>query len=281
MRRRTVIIPLLLIFATAIGLSLRNYHPEPEYQNHPLSYWLDYNPREEDHIADELRYKAIQTIGTNALPFYTAWASAKDSAPKKELIRLLALFNIHLRSAEGYQEMAETGWHTANLSREMLSPIVWETLSRFDVGVCGLITKEDEQDCCRRLLNGAPEVREGAAREMPEYFFNAPDSINTLTLALKDGSPRVRYFAARSLVLAKNYTNSQPAIPALIQSLQDTNEFVRMTAAFALGKFGKAAASAKTALLPLLKDSNTDVRACAKLALQQIDSDKIVIQAKK
>ncbi|EEF59275.1 HEAT repeat domain-containing protein [Pedosphaera parvula] len=72
---------------------------------------------------------------------------------------------------------------------------------------------------------------------------------------------KVRYFAARSL--AEPNGNSQPAIPALIQSLQDKNEFVRMAAAFALGKFGRGAASTRSALLPLLKDPNTDVRACA------------------
>jgi HEAT repeats/HEAT repeat len=278
MRRRTIIIPLLLIFAMAIGLSLRNYQPESEYQNHPLSYWLDYNAREEDHIADGLRYKAIETIGIKALPFYAAWLHAKDPYPKQKLIELLALVNIHIRSAAARREMAIVGWQISHLSREVMNPITWEELSHYDISGCGLEYEEQGRHTIYTLLHGTPEQRESAARVMYRYFYS-PESIDALISALKDPSPRVRYFSARSLALFGE--RAQPAIPALIQSLQDENEFVRMTAAFALGKFGKAAASARPALLPLLKDPNADVRACAKLALHQIDSDTIVIQAKK
>jgi HEAT repeats len=278
MRRRTIIILLLLIFATAIGLSLRNYHPEPEYQNHPLSYWLDYNPREEDHLADELRYKAIEAIGTNALPFYAAWLHAKDTYPKQKLIELLALVNVHIHSAAARREMAIVGWQLSHLTGEIMNPITWEELSHHDIPGCGLEYGGQEQHTIQSLQHGTPEQRESAARVMHRYSY-LPESINALTSALKDPSPRVRYFAARSLAVSGE--KAQPAIPALIQSLQDKNEFVRMTAAFALGKFGKGAANARTALLPLLKDPNPDVRACAKLALQQIDADPILIQAKK
>ncbi|EEF59264.1 HEAT repeat domain-containing protein [Pedosphaera parvula] len=278
MRRRTIIIPLLLIFATAIGLSLRNYHPEPEYQNHPLSYWLDYNPREENHIAAELRYKAIQTIGTNALPVYISWLRSKDSYPKQLIMKLLALIHIHVRSAVERRDLAMLGWQVAQLSHEVINPNVWEELSWLEIGGCGLESEGQEQRTINSLLHGTPEQRESAARVMHRYFYS-PESIDALTSALKDPSSRVRYFAARSLALSSE--NSKPAIPALIQSLQDKNEFVRMTAAFALGKFGRGATSARTSLQPLLKDPNIDVRACAKLALQQIDAKEIVIQAKK
>jgi HEAT repeats len=264
MRRRTIIIPLLLIFATAIGLSLRNYHPEPEYQNHPLSYWLD---RSRTEISTPLRYKAIESIGTNAIPIYTIWSHANDSILKMQLMRLLEPLNIHMRSAYDYQQMGEFGWQIAQLSHEVVNPIVWEKFSRHDSeGYGAILTVGEERDCIDSLQHGTPEQREGAARIISRYT-QWPEPSKALISALKDNSPRVRYFAARSLALSNE--NSQSALPALIQSLQDENEFVRMTAAFALGKFGKAAARARTALVPLLNDPNADVRACAILALQQ------------
>lgn len=277
MRRRTIIIPLLLIFATAIGLSLRNYQPEPEYQNHPLSYWLDYNPREENEADNQLRYQAIQAIGTNALPNYVALLHAKDPYPKQKLIEWLDLIHVHVRSAGERRGLAMFGWQVAQLYTEMINPMVWEEFSKNETPQCGFNYAGQEQNCIK-YLHGTTGERVNAAIQM-EHISLKPESIKALAIALKDTSPRVRYFAARSL--AKSCENSQPAIPALTESLQDENEFVRMTAAFALGKFGKGATNAKTALLSLLKDPNTDVRACAKLALQQIDADAIVIQAKK
>ena len=168
------------------------------------------------------------------------------------------------------------GWQMGNFSHELVNPIISEEFFRHRFGGCGPMYVGEEEDCVRSMLHGNDEQRERAARSMPRYSYWS-SSISSLTLALKDPSTRVKYFAARSLGQVSE--DSKAAIPALIEALQDKNEFVRMTAAFSLGKFGRDALPTKPPIQTLLKDTNADVRACAKLALKQIDSGGIGKQA--
>ena len=60
------------------------------------------------------------------------------------------------------------------------------------------------------------------------------------------------------------------AVPALIQSLQDQDWYVRATAARALGKIGESAKDAVPALIQLLQDQEAEVRDYVADALEKI-----------
>ena len=66
--------------------------------------------------------------------------------------------------------------------------------------------------------------------------------------------PEVRQYATR--VLAKIGEDAIDAVPALIQTLQDPEEIVRVSAAKALGSIGEGAVDAVPALIPLLQDQD-------------------------
>src|SRR5205823_5137459 len=63
---------------------------------------------------------------------------------------------------------------------------------------------------------------------------------------------------------------AEAAVPHLLPLLGDTEEYVRGSAAKALGQIGPAAEAAVPHLLPLLGDTEVDVRSRAAEALGQI-----------
>jgi hypothetical protein len=277
MRRYLLTITLLVIVATVIGLTLAHSKAEPTYLNRPLSSWLEYNPRETE--ADRtLKYQAIEAMGTNAIPLVIDWLHAKEFPLERQIRPVLGLMNIRYRSASYYHEMAVFVCQVEDFSHVMLDPIMWEELSKHRIGGCGLMCVGEEQAYIASLLHGTQPQRESAARKLPRYSY-CSNAISSLTLTLKDPSPRLRYFSARSLGEAEEHPSD--SVPALIEALQDENEFVRMAAAYSLGKYGKDALIARPAIVPLLNDINADVRGCAKLALKQINAGKIGVQAKK
>jgi hypothetical protein len=76
-------------------------------------------------------------------------------------------------------------------------------------------------------------------------------AVPALTEALMDGSPVVRYQAARALTYMGAQASS--AVPALMRSLHDQDESVRQQSALALGQIGPPAAPAVPELLLMLK----------------------------
>jgi HEAT repeat protein len=62
------------------------------------------------------------------------------------------------------------------------------------------------------------------------------------------------------------------AVPALIQSLQSDDNYLREWSATALGKFGSQAKPAVTALTKALNDSDARVRRQAAAALKRINA---------
>ena len=67
-------------------------------------------------------------------------------------------------------------------------------------------------------------------------------------------------------------TGASQAIPAIADTLADSDSSVRQLAAETLGKFGPAAAKAEPALRRALDDSDADVRRAASDALLKIQS---------
>ena len=73
-------------------------------------------------------------------------------------------------------------------------------------------------------------------------------------------------------MLGKLHREPDLAVPALIQSLQSADRYVRQNSAVALGKFGEQAKPAITALTKALADSDSGVRSQAATAIASINS---------
>jgi len=72
-------------------------------------------------------------------------------------------------------------------------------------------------------------------------------------------------------VLQEKRSEAATVVPALIESLKDTNTYVRRDAARALGLFGPDAHGAITPLIERLRDQEPSVRKAAGQSLRQID----------
>lgn len=94
----------------------------------------------------------------------------------------------------------------------------------------------------------------------------AIDAVPALFEALKDTDASLRYWAALALGEI-----DAVAIPVLIKALSDTDFCVRWGAASALGQFGPVAKDAVPALVERLNDSHEYVRRRASLALSIIE----------
>lgn len=91
------------------------------------------------------------------------------------------------------------------------------------------------------------------------------DVVGGLIDALKDADYEVRYYVATALSAI-----GSDAVEPLIRALEDKLATTRSAAAYALGQLGPPAAPATAALLKALKDTDTDVRRNAALALGRI-----------
>ncbi len=113
---------------------------------------------------------------------------------------------------------------------------------------------------------GKKDVRRAAAEALGKI--GAP-AVPALIQALQDEDEDVRRAAAWAL----GQIGDRQAVPALIQALQDENEDVRRAAALSLGKIG---APAVPALLQALQDEDEDVRRAAVSVLRQIGDPQAV-----
>lgn len=96
-------------------------------------------------------------------------------------------------------------------------------------------------------------------------------SVNSYIQQLKTTNPQERSGAIESLV-----SLGKPAVPALIDALQNQDPAVRNGAAIALGKIGKDASAAIPALKKALGDNDFQVRSSVMQALSFIDRKAIV-----
>ncbi len=83
----------LLIALVALGIlvvigMLFIREKEPSYNGHPLSYWVSHSyTRNPDEYA--LAKKAVQAIGTNAIPYFDKWVRYKPSPLRRSVNRNL------------------------------------------------------------------------------------------------------------------------------------------------------------------------------------------------
>ena len=127
------------------------------------------------------------------------------------------------------------------------------------------------------LTDRSPAVRKKAAQTLGGVGKNSVSAIGSLVLLLADADEDVVKAANEALgQIDGNWLQTESArkaIRGLVKRLRDPLGAVRGNAATALGRFGKEAASAVTALVRCAADAIKDVRTAALAALERIDAD--------
>jgi RNA polymerase sigma factor (sigma-70 family) len=133
------------------------------------------------------------------------------------------------------------------------------------------------------LQDSDPVVRMMAVEALDKIDPNDPGNSKSVSVligcltASKAGSPlaasRFQIEASQAATeLGELHRDPDLSVPALIQSLQSDDNYVREQSATALGKFGSQAKPAIAALTKALKDSDARVRRQAAAAIKRINS---------
>ncbi len=127
-----------------------------------------------------------------------------------------------------------------------------------------------------RTLND-PDARicRDAAETLGDYGVEAKSAVLALLEKVTHTNETVRDSVVFSL--GKIHSSSEVCVPALTTALADEDRDVRRHAADALGAFGAEAKTATGALLKMLNNADEDQygRRCAEIALKKIDSEAL------
>ena len=221
---------------------------EPVYQKKSLSTWLKTYDQAETTEAQQ----ALQSIGTNAIPFLLDNLRARDSVVKLKLATLGLPYTPaaarHIRAERAFSALGEQGSNAA----PSLSQIY-----------------ED---------NASPSSRRAAGNSLVEIGPAARVAIPALIRTATSTNAEVRAFAVYTL--GRMALETAVVIPVLLKALQDPDREVRYNAAFglsALAFMGGDAKAAVPALVDALKDSYGTARAAAALALGHIHSQSDLV----
>jgi hypothetical protein len=253
-KRRILLVSLLIAILGVISwLILRQHDPEPVYNGKPLTYWLDSLINRTSHPSQVEAEKAVQKIGTNAIPTLLRLLRTRDSKFKLNLIQLTHkqhLVNLKWNTALFQHIQAETGFRCLGPNGKSALPDLIEIYNKRPPG----------------QYNDAPWV-------IPSIFAAmgpaAADAVPQLAQDTADADRSIRSRAV--LVLGQIHARPDLAVPALTRSLRDSDSHLQEEAAFSLAAFGTNAQFAITGLITALSDPYPNVRTAAAYALKQID----------
>jgi HEAT repeat protein len=128
--------------------------------------------------------------------------------------------------------------------------------------------------CIKELRNSDADVRFNAADILRGLAADAEPAIPALVAGLGDSDEQVRTQCVFALVDIGYAVKERAAgaVAALAQALRDPSAEIRSLAAEALAAIGPAASPAKAQLLKARKDRNAEVRESVEKALKVIES---------
>jgi HEAT repeat protein len=247
-----------LVVAVLVGLAWESLRPRgPVYGGKTLTAWLDeyideYSPSFGNHSNAQERQSlartAIRQIGTNGLPILLKMARAKDSPLKTKLINLASkqsLVSIQFRTDEDYHRMACFGFYVLGSIGQDAVPALIDLLKEND-----------------------PQTRPTAADCLGNIGPAAKAAVPVLIQYINDSNRIVRWDT--TINLGRIHMEPALVVPILMTNLTVSNAILSTTI-FALGQFGEQAKPAVPALLQFLNDDNQYVRSEATNSLQKID----------
>jgi hypothetical protein len=284
---------------------------EPVYQGKRLSVWLrQYSADADSPETDE----ALRAIGTNAIPILLAELQAREPRLKVSL-PMLGLYyipaeNRHVWGQKGFsalgndasnaasplmriyeRDISPSSRHAAanalveigpaaSISIPVLIKSAGSTNAEvrafavYTVGRMAVEPKVVDPVLIKSLRDPDREVRYNAAFGLGALAFmggDAKPAVPALVETLNDSYPTAR--AAAAMALGHIHAQPDVVVPALITALQDSQVFVRGQASSALGEFGTNAKPAWAALMQAVKEENQDARNAAAKALKAIDPE--------
>ena len=266
MKRRIPLIALLSCVLGWLGLLVLSGPREPVYRGHTLTYWLEHYyilppniPRSGGILRpDPQAVEAIRHIGTNAIPALLRQTRAHDSPLKLKLLALAQKQNlIGIRSTSGFFP----GSAVPLAKRQHLIDIRFTPASQRNLqaslGFCELgSAASNAAPALIEIYNAniSPSSQDAAIVALGSIGPAAKPALPSLLRTLADTNNYTRLACVRAL--ASIHAEPQSVVPALIKSLSDPHFGVRMLAAEALGQFGADAKPAVPALVEIY-DRNT------------------------
>jgi hypothetical protein len=158
---------------------------EPRYQDRTLSEWIKQAQTAQDAAVDNdtmlLAARAVQEMGTNAIPWLLKWSSVDDSKSKEAVISLIntaPLSPFHIQMAKDRQERARLGFELLGEAAKPAWPIFIQWTS--------------DQNAERRILGMEYLIGTGADKEVVKPI---------LLRLLNDPDTNVQWMAAKSFNL--------------------------------------------------------------------------------
>jgi hypothetical protein len=279
---------LIVAFAALLGRDR-----EPRYQGRPLHEWvniLDSTSNRGPNAPPQVTAaeRAVQHVGTNAIPFLLRWivyewqpSKSKQSianfAFKIPFSRRLGPVSRWLYSGDSLRFRASAAVNAFEALGPDASPAVPE-LTRIattssdqgpahravdalcgigSVGVPGLLGVMTNKHAVARFYTIISSQRLGT---------NAISVIPTLILCLKDREVAAAAFEA----LGRLKLEPQLVVPVLVDTVHHPDALMRSLALITLGDYGHEARFAVPAILPALADKDESVREYARSLLQAI-----------
>jgi hypothetical protein len=244
----------------AVGWYIFTDH-QPYYQGRPLSTWVSFYEKASLHSpTDPEPAEALRQIGPRAIPCLMQWVRYERPAWQYKLLAALKKvpFPLHTYSTN-FSRVVENGWR----QREGR-----HTESLWAFGVLGPVARPAARELGWLAVNRPGAVGDRAARALMDMGTNAepafPIIINALCSTNDSTSSRAAWFVGSLRI------PPQSAVGPLVTALKSPRPYVRLIAVNSLAKLQAGAKPAMPALLEALNDPDTAVRAAAAAALMQI-----------
>ena len=212
---------MILIIALNFVIFVTVFLPKPvTYNGKTVAQWAaDLNGGDQktrDEAAD-----AFKELGARAVPHLTALLRGKDSWFRKNVFAVAPKLPLSIR----------------RLLLSFAKPIYWPDVHLTAARALGIIG-QDATEVVPLLDEALRDSDRGVSMEAAVALGKiGKDSVPFLIRALKHERAPVRHMAAYAL--GQVGTNAAPAIPALVESIGDSDEYVRSTSAFALIGLGE------------------------------------------
>jgi hypothetical protein len=248
---------------------------EPEYKSRRLSYWLEANSYKPG-VGREEAQEALRIMGTNAVPFLLKYIMARPGAWERTVRNVKSKIGLHaedrLRNRAAYAAYAfealgeQAEGAISHLDAMLHSPT---DLDRYfpALALAG-IGKPALPVFISALTNRNPSVQLAVIQAFDSLGTNRSFAAASLLQTLRDPDMRVRQ--ATASVLGLSGISPTLVVPALINTLSDSNRYVRSMAGFSLINLG---AKAIPSLQDALTSTNVLIRKGAATALQGIPTE--------